>query len=243
MFRADRRGVLRVEGWERWNWLVHGFSTRETGDFLNWPPDGEIMAAFEADLAGTAMLRQVHSRRCVRADRPWSGDRPEADAVCTDRAGVLVGVRTADCIPILLADPRRRAVAAVHAGWRGVAAGVLPGAVQTMVSEYGSAPAGIEAAIGPGIGACCFEVGDEVADQFSSDFVDRSPARPHVDLVAALESQLTDFGVESVAVARQCTSCDLDRYFSHRAEHGITGRMLAVVGRRAQGAEWDRPGS
>ena len=232
MLRPDESGVLRVSGWTDWDWLIHGFSTRPTGDFLAWPSDGEICTRFGADSAETAMLKQVHSGRCVRADRAWSGDRPEADAVCTNRPNVLVGVRTADCLPILLVDPRRRAVAAVHAGWRGASARVLPSAIESMESEYGCRPCDIEAAIGPGIGPCCFEVGEEVAGQFSEEFVDRDGPKPHVDLAGILGAQLRQSGVERFATAGDCTSCDLARYFSHRAERGDMGRMLALVGLR-----------
>lgn len=234
MLTSDELGVLRVSGWTDWDWLVHGFSTRPTGDFLDWPSDGEICRRFGAASGATAMLKQVHSGRCVRADRAWSVDRPEADAVCTDRPCVLVGVRTADCLPILLVDPRRRAVAAVHAGWRGAAALVLPSAIESMVSEYGCKPGDIEAAIGPGIGPCCFEVGEEVAGQFCEEFVDRDGPKPHVDLAGVLGAQLRRSGVGRFATVGHCTSCDLDRYFSHRAERGDTGRMLALVGLREE---------
>lgn len=232
MFEPDKSGVLRVSGWADWDWLVHGFSTRSTGDFLDWPSDDVICERFDAVSCGTAMLKQVHSGRCVRADQPWGGARPEADAACTNRPRVLVGVRTADCLPVLLVDPRVRAVAAVHAGWRGVVAGALTNALRTMVSEYGCEAMDIEAAIGPGIGACCFEVGEEVAVKFSANFVDRNGAKPHVDLASALRAQLRQAGVHRVDVAGQCTSCDLRRYFSHRAEQGDTGRMLALIGLR-----------
>ena len=234
MYGLAARGVLRCASWHCYPWLAHGFSTRVTGDFLDWPADGDIAARFGEGPCGTAMLRQVHSRDYVRADRPWGPDRPAADAVLTDRPGVLVGVRTADCLPVLLADPRTRSVAAVHAGWRGAAAGVLPTAVNALAVEYGARPAEIEAAIGPGIGVCCFEVGEEVAGRFSERFVDRQRVRPHVDLASALEAQLARCGVARCETIRECTSCRLDRYFSHRAERGRTGRMLAVIGVRAK---------
>lgn len=232
MFRSDEHGVLQVSAWEQYPWLLHGFSTRLTGDFLRWPTDREIAVVFGAPGAGTAMLRQKHSNHVVFAHHAWGGDRPEGDAVLTDRPGVLVGVRTADCLPVLLMDPARRAVAAVHAGWRGVAGGILCNALQGMARAYGSRPSSIEAAVGPGIGVCCFEVGDEVAAQFEGEYVDRRRIRPRVDLLAALRAQLIAAGVDRVAACSECTSCDLGRYYSHRAERGRTGRMLAVVGVR-----------
>ena len=235
MFRVGTHGVLRYGGWEEHSWLAHGFSTRLTGDFLDWPSDPEIATAFGAEGCATAMLRQVHSGVFVRADRPWGPDCPEADAVLTDCPGVMVGVRTADCVPILLADPKTRSVAAVHAGWRGTVAGVVPSALEGLVSEYGSRLADIEAVVGPGIGACCFEVGEEVACQFSEEFVEQRDPRPHVDLASAIEAQLAAAGVGRIASVRECTSCDLGKYFSHRAERGNTGRMIAAAAVRVHG--------
>ncbi len=220
--------------WDRWDlWLVHGFSTRATGDFLDWPTDGDVAGAFGAGPCGTAMLRQVHAGRWVRADAPWGSERPRADAVISNRPGVLAGVRTADCFPVLLADPRTRSVAAVHAGWRGTVAGVLPRAVRGLEREFGARPADIEAAIGPGIGPCCFEVGEEVASRFPARCVKRGNRKPHVDLASALKGQLAGSGVRTAAVAGLCTSCNLGRFYSYRAEGAGTGRMLSVVGLRA----------
>ena len=230
MIEVAEHGVLRVARWARYPWLVHGFSTRATGDFGRWPADTEVAAAFRAPGFGTATLKQVHSSACVRADRPWGSSRPEGDAVVTDRPSVLVGVRTADCVPVLLVDPVARCVAAVHAGWRGAVAGVLPGAVQRLRVQFGASPRDLEAAIGPGIGPCCFEVGEEVARRFGGDAVDREHAKPHVNLRSVLEAQLAAAGVTTVVASADCTSCRLDRYFSHRAERGVTGRMLAVAG-------------
>ncbi len=229
--RADR-GILKVRHWRRHSWLVHGFSTRAAGDFLEWPPDDVIADRFGAEGLRGAMLRQIHSCRHVRADGAWGAVRPAADAVTTDRSGVLVGVRTADCLPVLLVDPRTRTVGAVHAGWRGAATGVLQNAVRAMVEQHSARPCDVEAAIGPGIGPCCFEVGEEVARRFGAEFVTRPNGRPHVDLAGSLGAELAALGVQQVENMRECTSCNLDRFFSHRAERGQTGRMLSVAGLR-----------
>lgn len=236
MFQTARRSVLQVAAWEGYRWLRHGFSTRLTGDFGGWPAAGEVGAAFAAPGCGLAFPQQVHAARYAVARRAWGAARPEADAVLTNRSGVLVGVRTADCVPILLVDPVLRAVGAVHAGWRGAAAGVAPHAVAGMEREFGSRPRDLEAAIGPGIAACCFEVGDEVAARFGGEFVGRCGRRPHVDLAGALAAQLEAAGVGLVAASRECTSCNTAKFFSHRAERGRAGRMLAVVGLRPEGS-------
>lgn len=227
--------VVRYRPWKAYPWLVHGFSTRSTGDFLDWPGDQEICCRFGVSDYGTAMLRQVHSANVVRADHAWGGQRPEADGVVSDRPGILLGIRTADCVPILLIDPLTRCTAAVHAGWRGAAMGVARAAVRSMVTEFGASPDSMEAAIGPGIGVCCFEVGEEVAERFSEDAVNRERARPHVDLAKVLTHQLASDGVKRIGLVHECTSCNGDRYFSHRAENGKTGRMLSVVGLRSGG--------
>ena len=230
MFRVGDLGLLRVSAWNRYPWLVHGFSTRATGDVLDWPADADVAAAFGAPGFETATLKQVHSGRFVRTDTAWGTNRPEADAVIAGRPGVLIGVRTADCFPVLLVDPVTRSLAAVHAGWRGTAAGVLKNAIRGLADEFGAKASDVEAAIGPGIGSCCFEVGEEVAEVFGEKFVERGRAKPHVDLMGALEEQLAHAGVTSVNSCCQCTSCNLGQYFSHRGERGVTGRMLAAIG-------------
>jgi YfiH family protein len=228
---VDEHVIIRVAAWEQYPWLVHGFSTRSTGDFLDWPDDEVITQTFRGGNT-TAMLRQIHSAQVVRADGGWGCERPEADAVVTDKAGVLVGVRTADCVPILLVDPVRKAVAAVHAGWRGTVAGVLENSLHQLAEHFGSRPGDLEAAIGPSIAGCCFEVGPEVAAQFPSEFVVASKPRPHVDLAANLRSRLADCGVLDITSVSECTKCLPGRFFSYRGEGGTTGRMLSVVGVR-----------
>src|SRR5579872_3178802 len=143
------------------DWIEHGFGTRTA------PLSQE----------GMASLKQIHSKVClVGGDVGIAG---EGDALITDRAGLGVSVRTADCYPILLADPVARAVAAVHAGWRGTAARVVQETIASMRREFGTQPANLFAAIGPGIGQCCYEVGEEVARQFGRESAGR------IDLAAA----------------------------------------------------------
>jgi YfiH family protein len=195
------------------------------------------------------------------------------DGLMTDRADVVLGVVTADCVPVLVADVRHRAVAAFHAGWRGTLARMVERGIGTMRLRYGSRPKDLIAAIGPAIGACCFAVGEEVRFDFESQFsyvrelfsevYDSDPVRDkypllfltarapghsnigpqiHLDLVEANRRQLLDAGMnaESISVGAECTACTRLkdgrlRYFSHRGEHGFTGRMLSVIG--ARGAE------
>lgn len=236
MFRVDDRGVLRVGEWSRHDWLSHGFSTRGTGDFTGRPPDARVKEGFGFSGTSIATLKQVHSDIVVRMDGRTPRERPAADALATDRFGQLLGVRTADCVPVLMIDPSRVAVAAVHAGWRGVAARIASRAVNRMSQWYGSRPHEIECAIGPAISRCCFEVGEDVAEEFEDAFVDRSGAKPHVDLIAAVRSELAHAGVDRVFAVGECTVCNPQKYFSHRGERGNTGRMLSVAGIEKGGA-------
>ena len=186
-------------------WIEHGFGTRTT------PLSQEGMAG----------LKQIHSALCRVAA---AGCDPEGDALITDRAGLAISVRTADCYPILLADPATRAVAAVHAGWRGTAAQVVHETLARMQQEFGTQPADLYAAIGPGIGECCYEVGADVARQFG-----RSSAG-HIDLAAANRRQLLDAGVvpERIDSLNLCTFCDPAQFHSYRRDK-TAGRMISYI--------------
>ena len=158
-FYLDRRGVLRLREFEQWPWLLHGFGTR--------------LAVGVGGAAGMKLvtLRQIHSAVTRLAGRRAPSGL-KGDVLLTRRAGLLLGIRTADCLPVLLVDPRRRAVSAVHAGWRGIVRRVAEKGVGEMRLNFGSDPAGLHAAIGPGIRGCCFEVGPEVLQEFESQFGD-----------------------------------------------------------------------
>ena len=181
--------------------------------------------------------RQVHSDKLVVISTnpgPQMGlPCPEADGLLAQQPGHLLGVRTADCLPVLFVDRAKRGVAAVHAGWRGTLKSITRRAVERMTAEFGSEEADIEAAIGPSIGRCCFEVGPEVANRFDEAFVHGGDP-PHVDLIDATRCQLSEAGINpaKVSVARACTRCLARDYFSHRRSGGGAGRMLAFVGVR-----------
>jgi YfiH family protein len=169
----------------------------------------------------------------------------EGDGLITDVPGVLLGVGTADCVPVVVADVANRVVAAFHAGWRGTVAGIVERGVTMMQEEYGSQARDIVAAVGPGIGPCCYIVGESVWSEFGRQFgyakeLFVRPTRPEevrLNLWEANRRQLLDAGVPeaSISVTRECTACPRTqngalRYFSHRAEHGVAGRMLNVIG-------------
>jgi hypothetical protein len=171
-FYFDREGVLRLREWREYPWLVHGFGTRRHPD----PSPGGTPAR---------TLRQIHSA-IVRL--PGDGG-VKGDALLAAHPGEVVGVKTADCLPVLVVDVRKRVAAAIHAGWRGMTKRVVEKAVGEMRRHYGSEPRDLRTAIGPGIRVCCYEVGPEVLEEFESQFVDaarfcrRDPANPALTML------------------------------------------------------------
>ena len=161
---------------------------------------------------------------------------PCTDALITNHCGVCLMVLTADCVPVLLYDPATHSAAAIHAGWRGTANGIVGLTVKKMADEFGAKPENLMAAIGPCIGACCFEVGDDVAEHFSrwpNTILRRSEwPRPHIDLVLANRLQLEQAGIlaANIESSDECTKCGPHGLFSHRRDQTLgrigTGIML-----------------
>ena len=168
-------------------------------------------------------LKQIHSNLALLTDQP--GVLGEGDALITNRPGLALSIRTADCYPILLADVRNRAVAAIHAGWRGTAAQIVIGTLEKMKVEFGTEPFYVSAAIGPGIGVCCYEVGEDVSRQFG--FANRT----HLDLLSENRKQLEKAGVSprNIQALGVCTYCDAERFFSYRREKEKAGRMTSFI--------------
>ena len=172
-----------------------------------------------------ASLKQIHSEIVLLGEE--TGCVGEGDALVTAVAGIPVSVRTADCYPILLADVRNHAVAAVHAGWRGTAAHIAIRTLEEMRRLYGSESSDIYAAIGPGIGECCYEVGADVARQFGLE-------AGRIDLAAINRRQLLDAGVaeHSIDVLGGCTKCDAHLFHSYRRDQLAAGRMVSYIAQR-----------
>ena len=258
-------------------WLVHGFSTRPGGvsglggekvlnlGFAEWDTKENVLEnrrRFQSALGAEEMtlcgLSQIHSDAVhlfeKAPDSPYRGD-----ASMTHRPGLLLAVQTADCVPILLVDPRERAVAAVHAGWRGTLQRIVAKAIGKMQMQFGTKPPDMLAAIGPSIGGCCYEVGTEVAAEFRSQFSNASdwfdelrtgdepnplqwlnmappghqppPKNVLLELRKATRAQLLEAGVlaRNIFVSGLCTACRRDLFFSYRKERS-TGRLLSVIG-------------
>jgi YfiH family protein len=265
VWREGENGVraLVCEPLER-DGFANAFSTRGGG--VSPFPEGSLnLAGFDEDsseniqenrrrlfsLLGGAWTFsgcwQVHGAtvRVVRDAEDTRSEREHCDAQVTREPGVLLGVKTADCVPVLLADARTGACAGVHAGWKGTLAEIVLHALAKMREEFGSEARDVRAAVGPAARACCYEVGAEVVEAFQTKFPRAAelftPTREGhalVDLQRANRNQLVAAGVrgERIHTLPLCTICRPELFFSYRREkrlYGRTGRLLSVVGRHA----------
>lgn len=276
----------------RITWLVHGFSTRDGGHStcyggralnLGFTND-DSRAAVEQNRrlfastvtrrpAGGAArasrtdwplvtLRQIHSDIIHRVGE-IPGQPLAGDGLITNIPGILLGVLTADCLPVILVDSKRRVVGVFHAGWRGTLKRIVEKGVGEMHRWFGTKPSDLRAAIGPGIRGCCYQVGAEVRSAFESQFAyagelfretkernevhekypllfltarapghSELPKKIFLDLAEANQRQLMAVGVpaKNISDVGLCTSCRVNLFFSHRAEKGVTGRMMAAAG-------------
>ena len=278
--------LLHSEKLAKLPWLIHAFSTRHGGVSRAYGGNAlnlgftkqDTRAAVERNRAlflkklgitnarTLITLQQVHSDLIHRVesvpDHPLSGD-----GLITKAPGLLLAILTADCLPVILVDKENRAVGIFHAGWRGTVKRIVEKGVGEMQRYFGSDPRNMIAAIGPGVQACCYQVGEEVRQKFEAQFsyatklfrevkesdpvrekypmlflTARAPGHSELpvnlflDLVQANRRQLIDAGVpaKNIDASSPCTACHTDLLFSHRAEKGITGRLMAVVGVRAR---------
>lgn len=282
LVRAKGLQILQLEPFRKLPWLVHAFSTRAGGaslldgkrllnlGFVEWDRRENVLQnrrALQVAAGGRGMrlapLNQIHSD-IIHAVSTTLSEACQGDAITTASLGLLLAVQTADCVPILLVDPKRRAVAAVHAGWRGTLKRIAQKTVGRMHQEFGSKPNDILAALGPSIGPCCYEVGAEFVSKFSAQFTDAAeyfdeartgeepnplqwlnmappghqppPESVHFNLRKANCSQLLAAGLreKNVYVSDLCTACRTDLLFSHRREGLRSGRLLSIVGMRSR---------
>ncbi len=286
---TSRIQIIQAAGLAKLPWLVHGFSSRTGGtsrvyggSALNLgftAKDSKLSvernrAAFLRKLGASdksklwplVTLRQIHSDLIQYASKPSAGIL-FGDGIISDTPRLLIGIQIADCLPVILVDKKHKAVGVFHAGWRGTIKRIVEKGAGVMRMHFGTMPSNLEAAIGPGIHSCCYEVGEEIREQFESQFeyaadlfheVQESdpvrekypllfltarapghsvlPKKIFLDLVEANRRQLIAIGVpaKNIFASPLCTSCNQKLLFSHRAEKGVTGRMMAVAGIRTE---------
>jgi YfiH family protein len=230
--------------------IRHGFSARHGGlnlGFAAWDSADNVaanrrrfLAALRIPTEGLATVSQIHSAEChIIKDSVHQWDpRTRGDALLTCEPGIAAAVLVADCFPVLVADPRSGAVAAVHAGWRGTLGRILSKTFETMHRSFGVDARDALVAIGPGIRKCCLEVGPEVDDAFKAAFPGRPLSAPRgdrhmLDLPLTLAAQLSEAGVpaHNVFDLGLCTRCQPADFFSYRAEGKLAGRLMAVIAR------------
>ena len=206
----------------------HYFSTRQN------PSEQTLAHALGLQLEDLVRMKQVH-RADVFVAKGRPVEQPQADIAVTNDPSIALSVRVADCVPILLGDRRTSAVSAVHAGWKGTAAGAALVAVRAMTERYDARAEDLIAAVGPSIGPCCYEVGPELAEEFSehpeASTWFTSHATPHLDLWRATRDQLVRAGVppQHIHVCALCTFDHPELFHSYRREGVKAGRLVAAI--------------
>jgi len=273
--------ILELVPFKKLPWLVHGFSTRSGGSsilpsgervlnlgFADWDTREAVLknratfqSALGADHLKLVLLKQFHSA-VVHFFRAAPSEPRKGDASFSKTPGLLLGVQTADCVPILLVDPKLHAVAVIHAGWRGTLARIAEKTVGELRKRFGSNPTDLLAALGPSIGGCCYEVGTELVTEFTSQFPEAEewfdelrtgdepnplqwlnmmppghqppPKNVRLDLRKANRSRLLAVGVadKNIFLSDLCTACHTDLFFSYRKEADRSGRLLSAIGLR-----------
>lgn len=273
--------LLQIPAFSKLPWLIHGFSTTPGGiselngksvlnlSFTEWDSRENVLenrrrfqSALEASHLPLITLKQIHSD-VIHAFDSAPSEPCKGDALVINRPGLLLAVQTADCVPILLVDPKKRAIAAIHAGWRGTLARIVTKTIGAMQMHFATDPGDLLAAIGPCIGPCCYDVGTEVATQFLSQFSDAAayfdelrtgeepnplqwlnmappghqpaPKNVFLDLPKATQSQLLAAGLrpQNIHVVNLCTACRPDFLFSYRQKGSHTGRQMSAIALRA----------
>jgi YfiH family protein len=173
---------------------------------------------------------QVHGAAIARGTRAKSWRECDScDALIADEKNVALGIKVADCLPVTMVDPSHSVIANIHSGWRGAVQQITAATLDALERETAFAAAAARAYLGPSIRVCCFEVGEEVASQFPARFVERSRAKPHVDLAAFTKDVLETRGIQHVIDTGLCTRCDGSIFHSFRRDGRTGGRNLAVV--------------
>ncbi len=248
---------LKVSQWERYDGLLHGFMGRRGGNSVGpyaglnvsyrVGDDDQVVSQNVCDvkhLVGIhdgkiVTMRQVHGDQIIEVKDKTLKEAGEADGMVTPEAGIHLGILTADCVPILIVAPKHKIVAAVHAGWRGTVMGIAAKMVRRFNDDYGVRADEIEAALGPSIGACCYEVKADVTrplrekwGRIAGASIQTRDGKSFVDLRQLNRAILESTGVPSKQLFEigPCTCCAPDEFFSYRRERKETGRQISFVG-------------
>jgi polyphenol oxidase len=245
--RQDQITFLHSEALGRVSGVIHAFSTRrgERQDLTLGPHSSpnpmvqinrvRFLAAIGAPGWPIMKLKQVHSGIVADIDdTSAANDAVEADATITNVKGVMLAVQTADCVPILVSDSHGTAVAAIHAGWRGTAALIAETTILRLREKFAIQPQDLIASIGPHIGVCCYEVGNDVVERMNPAMFESRPewTKPHLNLAMANRQQLMDAGLvqDNIEISTLCTRCRTDLFHSYRRDGNKMGHMLSVIG-------------
>lgn len=246
MFKKRKNGYYVLDKFTKQLGLVHGFSTREFGDLkvrrslkLNKNLD-KFLPVLGIDKEGLVMMEQVHDSKIKAVGKRDKGKVIKGvDGLITKEKGIFLGVNTADCLPLLFCDPKKKIVGLAHAGWKGILAGVTPKVVEEM-KTVGSSPKDTMIGIGPHIRGCCYTIPQARAEKFLQVFTNlpgmiyEDKEGLHLDLMVPVIKQLLDSGVrrENIETALTCTSCQNNEFFSFRRENKrkTYGEMLGVIG-------------
>ncbi|MGD9898329.1 MAG: peptidoglycan editing factor PgeF [Calditrichaceae bacterium] len=246
---SSDHGIEQFKIFKRYRALVHGFSTRKGGE--SKPPFDQLNLGFNTPDSRTvvqtnrelyfdalevsedllAFPEQVHSSNIQIARGP--GVFKKTDALVTNLENLFLTVQTADCFPVFIFDPVKKAVGLVHSGWRGTAQNITGKTIDIMRNAFNSHPENLLIAIGPGVQQNCYQVDDDTASNFSPDFlIADGPGHHKLDVQKAIISQIIQKGVsgKNLEINTACTHCAKDRYFSYRRDRDKSGRMMGVIG-------------
>jgi len=248
---------LKVPGWEKYNGLLHGFMGRRGGKSIGpyaglnasyrVGDDNKVVSQNVCDMklavgihdGRIITMKQVHGDQIVEVKDTNIKETGEADGMFTKNTNGFLGVLTADCVPILFVAPGKKLVAAVHAGWRGTLAGIAEKMVRQFKEQYGVAADEVEAALGPAIGSCCYEVKNDVTEPLRQKWghvaapsIELRDGKSFVDLRRLNRAILEGAGVPAQRIFQlgPCTSCAKDDFFSYRRERAETGRQISFIG-------------
>ncbi len=248
---------LQVPEWKKIDGLLHGFLGRKggksTGAYagLNVSfrvgDDPDVVKDNLCDMKKAAgvhdlrivTMKQMHGDRIIDVKDKNLKEAGEADGMATEEEDLFLGVLTADCVPVLFIAPGRRVVAVVHAGWRGTLAGIVPKMVRHLKDRYGVSPESLEAALGPAIGSCCYEIGADVSapliqrwGRLAESCLEIKGGKSFLDLRDFNRLLVQESGIPTQQIFRlgRCTSCAFEDFFSYRRERGETGRQISFIG-------------